>query len=65
MRCQVPGCDAQVFNGHHCAAGHPQVRGVDPSHPQFRKAIPEEIRAKRCAKCGGFVPCDCGKSDDR
>lgn len=26
MKCQVPGCDAQVFNGHHCANGHVMVR---------------------------------------
>ena len=26
MKCQTPGCDAQVFNGHHCAAGHLQFR---------------------------------------
>lgn len=27
------------------------------SHYNFRRAIPDSIRAKRCKVCGGFSPC--------
>lgn len=56
-RCQRPGCDAEVLNGHHCREGHVQVHGLDTKHPKFREAIPDNIRAKRCKECGGFIPC--------
>lgn len=37
---------------------------VDPSHPKFRKAIPDDLRAKRCERCGGFAPCNCVDEDN-
>ncbi len=59
-RCQNPGCNEEVVNGHHCEGGHVQVRvsplQVDPEHPGFRSSITG--RAERCMVCGGFAPCE-------
>lgn len=36
---------------------------VDTKHKLFRKAIPDEIRAKHCTACGRIKPCTCKLSD--
>jgi len=60
MKCRYPYCDEEVVNGHHCRAGHVQLRAsgiqLDPDHPGFRDSIVG--RAERCWICGGFAPCE-------